>query len=85
LRLGSPQAIKEKKRALAKRKGRWLHKGAKAMCKVTLKDWDAWRRGWKNWLKAKSPVGTDFFGECGRQFVLAVLQAPNFELRSRHV
>lgn len=51
MHLGTPQAIKHVKRDLAKRKNRWLHKGAKAMCKVTLKDWEDWRRGWKKLAK----------------------------------
>jgi hypothetical protein len=44
---GSPQAIAKVKRDLSARRGRWLHKAAKAMCKVTLEDWQDWRRGWK--------------------------------------
>jgi len=32
------------KRDLARRKGRWLHKAAKSMMKVTLDDWTLWRR-----------------------------------------
>jgi hypothetical protein len=55
MHLGTPQAIKEVRRDLAKRKERWLHKGAKAMCKVTLKDWDAWRRGWKKLADSQEP------------------------------
>jgi hypothetical protein len=51
MHLGSPQAIPEVKRDLAKRKGRWLHKAAKAMCKATLKDWEDWRKGWKKLTK----------------------------------
>jgi hypothetical protein len=49
--MGSPQAVPKVKRDLARRKGRWLHKSAKAMCKVTLKDWEGWRRGWKRLAK----------------------------------
>ena len=52
MHLGTPQATKDVKRDLAKRKSRWLHKGAKAMCKATLKDWEAWRRGWKKLAKS---------------------------------
>jgi hypothetical protein len=44
---GSPQAIAKVKRDLGARRGRWLHKAAKTMCKVTLEDWEDWRRGWK--------------------------------------
>jgi hypothetical protein len=47
IHFGSPKAIGEVKRDLASRRGRWLHKAAKAMFKVTLKDWKDWRRGWK--------------------------------------
>jgi hypothetical protein len=39
----------------------------------------------KNWPTAKSPVGSDFFRGMRPAFVLAVLRAPNFELRCRHV
>jgi hypothetical protein len=52
MHLGTPQAIKGVRRDLARRKSRWLHKGAKAMCKATLKDWDAWRRGWRKLAKS---------------------------------
>jgi len=47
MHFGSPQAISAVKKDLARRKGRWLHKAAKAMCKATLKDWQDWRKGWK--------------------------------------
>lgn len=47
MHLGSPRAIPEIRRDLAKRKGRWLHQAAKAMCKATLEDWEQWRKGWK--------------------------------------
>ncbi|MGH9741936.1 MAG: DUF2252 family protein [Candidatus Acidiferrum sp.] len=47
MHFGSPEAIPQIKRDLAKRKSRWLHKAAKAMCKATLKDWEDWRKGWK--------------------------------------
>jgi hypothetical protein len=46
IHLGSPTAIPAVKRDLASRKGRWLHKAAKAMMKVTLDDWRVWRRRW---------------------------------------
>ena len=52
MHLGSPQAIKDVKRDLAKRKNHWLHKTAKGMCKATLNDWEAWRRGWKKLAKS---------------------------------
>jgi hypothetical protein len=47
MHFGSPQAIAKVKRDLAARRGRWLHKAAKSMFKVTLEDWDEWRKGWK--------------------------------------
>ena len=51
MHLGSPQAIRKVKRDLAQRKGRWLHKAAKAMCKATLKDWEDWQANWKRLSK----------------------------------
>lgn len=42
----SPKAIAKVKRDLSKRRGRWLHKAAKAMCNATLDDWNQWQRGW---------------------------------------
>jgi hypothetical protein len=47
IHFGSPQAIPNVKRDLAKRRGRWLHKAAKAMFNVTQEDWETWRKGWK--------------------------------------
>jgi hypothetical protein len=47
MHFGTPAAISKIKRDLAARRGRWLHKAAKAMFKVTLDDWDDWRKGWK--------------------------------------
>ena len=44
MHFGSPKAIAHVKRDLASRRGRWLHKAAKAMYKTTLKDWSDWRR-----------------------------------------
>jgi hypothetical protein len=41
---GSAKAIAGIKRDLARRKRRWLHKAAKAMQRVVLKDWKDWRR-----------------------------------------
>lgn len=46
IHFGSPQAIAAVKRDLARRRGRWLHKAAKAMQRVTLEDWKLWRRKW---------------------------------------
>jgi len=45
---GSPKSIPALKRDLARRKGRWLHKSAKAMLKATLDDWKLWRRAWSH-------------------------------------
>ena len=53
MHFGSPKAIGEVKKDLAGRKGRWLHKAAKAMFKVTLKDWEEWRRSLKSMAKKK--------------------------------
>jgi Uncharacterized protein conserved in bacteria (DUF2252) len=47
IHLGSAQAIPAVKRDLARRKGRWLQKSAKAMLKATLADWKYWHRRWK--------------------------------------
>jgi hypothetical protein len=54
MHLGSPKAIATIKRDLAGRKSRWLHKAAKAMFKVTLADWEHWRKNWKKQM-AKAP------------------------------
>lgn len=51
MHFGSPPAIPQIKRHLARRKNRWLHKAAKAMCKATMKDWEDWRKGWKKLTK----------------------------------
>jgi hypothetical protein len=48
IHLGSPKSIPAVRRDLARRKGRWLHKAAKAMLKVTLDDWKVWRRKWSH-------------------------------------
>jgi len=48
IHLGSVRAVTEIKRDLAHRKGRWLHKAAKAMLEVTLDDWKVWRRKWRH-------------------------------------
>jgi len=47
LHLGSAAAAGNVKKDLAARKGKWLHKAAKAMSKATLQDWKDWRRDWK--------------------------------------
>lgn len=46
IHFGSPRAIAAVRRDLARRKGRWLHKAAKAMQRVTLEDWTLWHRKW---------------------------------------
>jgi hypothetical protein len=51
MHFGSPPAIAAVKKDLAQRKGRWLHKAAKGMCKATLKDWQDWREGWRKLAK----------------------------------
>lgn len=52
MHFGSPAAIAKVKRDLAGRRGRWLHKAAKAMFRVMLEDWENWRKNWKT--KAKN-------------------------------
>jgi len=47
IHLGSRSTLPALKRHLSQRKGRWLHKGAKAMLRVSLDDWSFWRRSWK--------------------------------------
>lgn len=54
MHFGSPKAIANVKRDLAARRGRWLHKAAKAMLKITLKDWENWRKNWKSGTKKKA-------------------------------
>jgi hypothetical protein len=44
IHLGSRKALSAVKRNIARRKGRWLHKAAKSMRKVTRDDWALWRR-----------------------------------------
>lgn len=51
MHFGSPLAIPQIKRDLAKRKSRWLHKASKDMCRATLRDWEDWRKGWKKLTK----------------------------------
>ncbi len=53
IHLGSSRAVPAVKRDLAKRKGRWLHKSAKAMLKVTLADWKCWRGNWQKRARQK--------------------------------
>jgi len=47
MHFGSPRAVAKVKKDMASRRGRWLHKAAKAMYRVTLKDWKEWRNNWK--------------------------------------
>jgi hypothetical protein len=51
MHFGSPQAIAKAKRDLRARRAKWLHKASKSMLKVTLEDWEDWRRGWKKMEK----------------------------------
>jgi hypothetical protein len=55
MHFGTPKAIARINRDLGARKGRWLHKAAKGMFKVTLKDWEEWRKDWKKRMP-KAPV-----------------------------
>jgi Uncharacterized protein conserved in bacteria (DUF2252) len=47
IHFGTPKAISNVKRDLAARRGRWLHKAAKAMLRATSGDWEEWRKHWK--------------------------------------
>jgi len=47
MHFSTPPAIGKIKQDVATRRGRWLHKAAKAMLTATKKDWDKWRRDWK--------------------------------------
>jgi hypothetical protein len=47
MHFAAPQAVAKVKHDLAARRGRWLHKAAKAMLAATSKDWEKWRRDWK--------------------------------------
>jgi hypothetical protein len=47
MHFGTPNAIAKIKKDLVARRGRWLHRAAKAMFKVTVEDWEEWRKGWK--------------------------------------
>lgn len=46
IHLGSREKIKALKKDLGQRRGRWLHKAAKAMAEATRKDWKEWRKFW---------------------------------------
>jgi len=54
MHFGSPKAVAKVKHDLSSRRGRWLHKTAKAMYKATMKDWEEWRRGWKEAARTKA-------------------------------
>jgi len=47
MHFSTPPAIAKVKHDLAARRGRWLHKAAKAMLAATRKDWEKWQRDWK--------------------------------------
>ena len=47
LHLGTREKTAALKKDLAGRKGRWLHKAAKAMEEATKKDWKVWRKAWR--------------------------------------
>jgi hypothetical protein len=47
MHFGRPKAVAKIKRDLKARKGRWLHKASKAMGKITINDWEEWRKDWK--------------------------------------
>ena len=55
MHFGTPAAISKIKRDLAARRGRWLHKAAKAMFKATLDDWNEWRQGWRKCMAKPAP------------------------------
>ena len=47
MHFSTPQAIAKVKHDLATRRGKWLHKAAKAMSTVVLEDWKDWKCAWK--------------------------------------
>jgi uncharacterized protein DUF2252 len=47
MHFASGRVIPQVKRDLAARRGRWLHRAAKAMTKATMADWKDWRASWK--------------------------------------
>jgi hypothetical protein len=55
MHFGSPRTISNVKRDLARRRGSWLHKAAKAMVRFSVDDWADWRKGWKTAM-AKRPA-----------------------------
>ncbi len=46
IHLGTREKVSALKKDLAARRGRWLHKAAKAMAEATRKDWKEWRKAW---------------------------------------
>lgn len=46
IHLGTREHTGALKKDLAARRGRWLHKAAKAMAQATRKDWKEWRKAW---------------------------------------
>jgi hypothetical protein len=46
IHLGARERIGAVKKDLGGRRGRWLHKAAKAMAEATRRDWKEWRKGW---------------------------------------
>ncbi len=46
IHLGSLDKIKALQKDLRERRGRWLHKAAKAMAEATRRDWKQWRKSW---------------------------------------
>jgi hypothetical protein len=59
MHFSSPRAIPKIKRDLNVRKGRWLHKSAKAMLEATMDDWEEWRRHWRTKARALPPNKAD--------------------------
>lgn len=45
IHLGSRKALREVRKDLNNRPGKWLRKAAEQMCQATLDDWRAWKRG----------------------------------------
>ncbi|HSC44618.1 MAG TPA: DUF2252 family protein [Candidatus Acidoferrum sp.] len=45
--LGNRDKVGAVRKDLAARRGKWLHKAAKAMAEATEKDWRAWRKSWR--------------------------------------
>ena len=46
IHLGTREKTSALKKDLGARRGRWLHKGAKAMAEATRQDWKEWRKAW---------------------------------------